>query len=107
MIAVVIARPMTGTDQDILIDTWLMSCRVLGRGVEQATLNILAEQARQAGFKRIVGEYRPTPKNHLVKDHFHTLGFALLEARKDNSSLWSLQIDGFTPFTPAIELVRK
>jgi len=107
MIAVVIARPMTGTDQDILIDTWLMSCRVLGRGVEQATLNILAEQARQAGFKRIVGEYRPTPKNDLVKDHFHTLGFALLEARKDNSSLWSLQIDGFTPFTPAIELVRK
>lgn len=107
MIAVVIARPMTSADQEILIDTWLMSCRVLGRGVEQATLNVLVEEARQAGFKRIVGEYCPTPKNQLVKDHFHTLGFALLEARKDNGTLWSLQIDGFTPFTPAIELVRK
>jgi FkbH-like protein len=107
MIAVVIARPAGTTDRDILIDTWLMSCRVLGRGVEQATLNILVDRARQAGFKRIVGEYRPTSKNNLVKDHFRALGFELLETRSDNSTLWSLPIDGITPFTPAIELVRK
>jgi FkbH-like protein len=107
MIAVVIARPADAANQDILIDTWLMSCRVLGRGVEQATLNVLVDQARQAGFKRIVGEYRPTSKNHLVKDHFQTLGFELVETRSDSSTLWSLQIDGVTPFTPAIDLVRK
>src|SRR6185312_9492101 len=41
MIAVVIARPANDHGPDILIDTWLMSCRVLGRGVEQAPLNVL------------------------------------------------------------------
>jgi FkbH-like protein len=107
MIAVVIARPANNQGPDILIDTWLMSCRVLGRGVEQATLNVLVDQARQTGFKRIIGEYRPTPKNHMVKDHFRSLGFELLDARQDNSTLWSLSTEGFNPFTPAIELVQK
>src|ERR1700750_788828 len=94
MISVVIAKPASNADQDILIDTWLMSCRVLGRGVEQATLNVLVDQAREMGFKRIIGEYRPTPKNHIVRDHFRSLGFELLEVRKDDSTLWALPIDG-------------
>lgn len=107
MISVVIAKPATDADQDMRIDTWLMSCRVLGRGVEQATLNVLVDQARAAGFKRIIGEYRPTPKNHMVKDHFRSLGFELLEAQSDDITLWSLPIEGFKPFAPAIEVVRK
>jgi FkbH-like protein len=77
LISVVIARPDdTLTDDALLIDTWLMSCRVLGRQVEQATLGVLAEAARARGASALVGEYRPTAKNGMVADHYRKLGFA-------------------------------
>jgi FkbH-like protein len=69
------------------VDTWLMSCRVLGRGVEQFALNTLVEKAREMGLKRITGEYLPTPKNGMVKEHYSKLGFS---ARANNR--WELEI---------------
>ena len=53
-----------------------MSCRVLGRRVEQATLDVLARLARARGCKRLVGEYRPTAKNAMVAGLYADLGFA-------------------------------
>lgn len=58
------------------LETWLMSCRVLGRGVEKLAFNRLLEAARAAGVKDIVGRYLPTAKNGLVKDLLAGLGFA-------------------------------
>lgn len=60
---------------EFFIDTWLMSCRVLCRGVEQLVLNAIVAKARKFGIKRVVGEYLPTPKNGMVKDHYSKLGF--------------------------------
>lgn len=57
------------------IDTWLMSCRILGRQVEHAMLTLLAEEARIAGTARLLGRYRPTAKNGLVREHYPNLGF--------------------------------
>ena len=57
------------------IDTWLMSCRVLGRSMEKFMFQILCNAAKTAGAKRIVGSYIPTTKNSLVKDHYLNLGF--------------------------------
>jgi FkbH-like protein len=80
MIAVVILR----RDGEIgLIDTWLMSCRVLGRKVEEATLAVLAAVARRLGVTILQGEYRPTAKNAMVKDHYTKLGFAVVGAADD------------------------
>ncbi|WP_437575780.1 HAD-IIIC family phosphatase [Sorangium sp. So ce887] len=59
----------------LFIDTWLMSCRVLRRGLESFVLNTLVDRARREGYATIVGEYVPTKKNELVKDHYMTLGF--------------------------------
>jgi FkbH-like protein len=58
------------------IDTWLMSCRVLGRRFEEFMADRLIEAARQRGVSRIVGVYRPTEKNSLVADLYPRLGFA-------------------------------
>ena len=69
------------------VDTWLMSCRVLGRGMEHFVLNTIVEKARQLGMKRVTGEYLPTAKNGMVKDHYTKLGFA---AGSDNR--WVLEI---------------
>lgn len=76
LISVVIARPDEALPpNELLIDTWLMSCRVLGRQVEQATLRVLADAARARGAGALVGEYRPTAKNGMVADHYGKLGF--------------------------------
>jgi len=73
IIAIVIGRMQDTTDPlpgDLLIDTWLMSCRVLGRQVEPTTLNLIAAEAQRLGAKRLIGEYIPTKKNAMVKDHY-------------------------------------
>ncbi len=59
----------------LFIDTWLMSCRVLKRGMETFVLNHLVKFCKQNNYKFIAGEYISTPKNAIVKDHYLNLGF--------------------------------
>src|ERR1022692_218509 len=62
-------------DRALFVDTWLMSCRVLKRGMENFVLNTIANFAKENGFTTIKGEYIPTPKNEMVKEHYKNLGF--------------------------------
>lgn len=59
----------------LFIETWFMSCRVLKRGMENFVLNTLVNFANEKGFVNIKGEYVPTSKNEIVKDHYFNLGF--------------------------------
>ena len=94
MIGVVLGRR---TESNALeIDTWLMSCRVLGRGVEEATLNILSERAAEMGCTRLLGQYKPTAKNGMVSEHYGRLGFELAETSEDGSTRWELPLEHFT-----------
>ena len=85
----------------LYIDTWLMSCRVLGRQVEHAILNLLVEQAYQQGRSFLLGEYIQTAKNEMVRRHYERLGFKLLEeAQEDDDerqNLWKLELEDFNP----------
>lgn len=71
------------------IDSWLMSCRVLGRGVEQAMLGLLEEQVARKGGQRLIGIYRPTAKNGMVKEHYLRLGFENLKAVSEGENRWA------------------
>lgn len=73
LIAVVIMKPLD--KETLFVDTWFMSCRVLKRGMENFTLNTMVEKAKAAGYKKIIGEYLPTPKNKMVENHYTGLGF--------------------------------
>lgn len=73
----------------LFIDTWLMSCRVLKREVEQFVLNELVRLAREKGYRQLVGEYLPSPKNALVQDHYAKLGFVEEQGR------WVLELATF------------
>lgn len=73
-------------DDYLFIDTWIMSCRVLKRSMEEFALNKIVDVAKQNGFIKIVGEYIPTSKNIIVKDHYQDLGF-VSEDKK-----WSLLV---------------
>ena len=73
----------------LFIDTWFMSCRVLKRGMEAYTLNSIVELAKANGYIQVIGEYIPTPKNEIVKDHYKNLGF-----QQDND-LWLLDVNSY------------
>jgi len=74
LIAVVILKAL---DKDnLFIDTWFMSCRVLKRGMENFTLNTIMNYANEFGYSNVIGEYIPTSKNGMVADHYQKLGFA-------------------------------
>ena len=93
-------------ETDFLIDSWLMSCRVLGRQVEAATLNLIAEEARRLGATRLVGEYRPTAKNGMVRAHYSKFNFAVSEQRGDGSVLARLDLAQFVPLATAITVIE-
>jgi FkbH-like protein len=93
IIAILIAK--LDENQDAVIDTWLMSCRVLGRQVEEACLNVLAEQAMRLGARRLIGEYCPTAKNGMVCDLYPRLGFAAEGCQADGGVRFSLNLDSF------------
>lgn len=76
LICVVIMKKMDA--ERLFVDTWFMSCRVLKRGMEHFTLNTMVVKAREKGYKKIVGEYLPTLKNGMVKEHYDRLGFTPL-----------------------------
>ncbi len=74
------------------IDTWLMSCRVLKRGVEAFLMNQLYDLARERGVSAIRGTYIPTARNALVRDHYATLGFTQVDAPEDGTTRWELAV---------------
>jgi FkbH-like protein len=92
MISVVIFRR---EGADWVADTWLMSCRVLGRRVEEAVLAEAAAAARAAGAERLVGRYVPTPKNRLVERHYEKLGFAKLGETETGETTWALDLAAY------------
>jgi FkbH-like protein len=96
IIAIVTGRPLAGSDE-MLIETWLMSCRVLGRRVEEATLNLIVREARRLGARALVGEYRPTAKNAMVSDLYPRLGFQPYGREEDGTVRWILPLDAFAP----------
>jgi FkbH-like protein len=87
--------------KDLEIDTWLMSCRVLGRQVEEACLHLIVEGARRLSAERIRGRYRATPRNGMVRDLYRRLGFTQVGLVDSNtaaeSAEWLLDVSGFTP----------
>ncbi len=104
IIAIVIGREAAASDVEI--DTWLMSCRVLGRQVEPTTLNLIAAEAARLGARRLVGEYIPTKKNGMVKDHYAKLGFTVVETTKEGGSRAVLDLQGFEPVSTFIHVTE-
>ena len=91
LIAVVIMREQDA--ETLFVDTWFMSCRVLKRGMENFTLNKMVAVARKHGYHRIIGEYLPTPKNAMVRNHYPDLGFVSMKGA--NTTQYILNVDEY------------
>jgi FkbH-like protein len=95
LVGVLVAR----RDGDALdIDTWLLSCRVIGRTAEHAMLAELAARAQSMGVARLRGTYVATERNGVVRDLYATLGF-----EQSGEALW--EYDLVAKGVPANEFV--
>jgi len=78
-----IARPFGNAEWEI--DSWVMSCRVIGRGLEDLMFNALLDAVQRAGAKQLRGLFRPTAKNALVADLLPKFGFSKVKAHSSES----------------------
>lgn len=91
------------SEDEMFIDTWIMSCRVLKRSVESLMLNEIVDLAKSRGYRWLVGEYIPTAKNGLVKDHYRLLGFTPV----NQSGIWRLSLENYDPKTTFITKTKQ
>lgn len=105
MISVIICRP--DGPQAWEIDSWLMSCRVLGRRVEHMALREILAHARAANIKKIIGTYKPTERNKLVLDHYAKLGFTKVHEDETGLTRWELLVDAAAPEAAPMRVVSQ
>lgn len=94
IIGVVIAKRQGGAWE---LDTFLLSCRVIGRKVEDAIVALLAAEAQAAGASALVGEFIPTKKNAPAKEVYSNIGFEKTEEDASGVSRWRLGLSGTLP----------
>ena len=100
LVAVILGVPEPDSEIPTLrIDTWLMSCRVIARSVEEFCLNCLVDEARTLGYQRLIGEYIPTKKNLLVADLYDRLGFRRTATGVDAAVRYELDTSSLMPAT--------
>lgn len=99
LISVIILKKQSDA---LFIDTWIMSCRVLKRGMEKFVLNQISQHAGKIGTKQIIGEYIPTAKNGMVKEHYSELGFTKCDGEE---SRWTLNLESYSEY-PTFIIVK-
>jgi FkbH-like protein len=105
MIGVILCRPAEVNAWEI--DTWLMSCRVLGRKVENMVLREILDHARAAGIEKLIGVYKPTDRNKLVVDHYGKLGFAKIAEEESGLTRWELLVEEAEPESAPMKVVSQ
>jgi FkbH-like protein len=103
LIAVALAE---ARGEALVIDTLLMSCRVLGRGVEAAILAELAARAAARGCLRLEGSYIPSERNGMVADLYPRLGLAETAREPDGRTTWSAPTEAIAAGPAAIAIQR-
>jgi FkbH-like protein len=103
LISIVIGK-RTGNTMEV--DTWLMSCRVLKRQVEDEVLNELARLAKSRACVKIKGVYLRTAKNEMVRDFYGNMGFTLT-AEDENLREYELALEKFGPLPTRIKITRR
>ncbi len=89
------------------IELWLMSCRVLKRGMEAAMMDVLVEEVKRREIKIIIGYYYKTAKNAMVSDFYGNFGFEKASQDKDGNSKWILKVDRYKKTNDTIEVMDQ
>lgn len=93
VVSIVIGR-IEGKNRDELhMELWLMSCRVLKRDMEFAMMDELVDKAKAMGIRKIIGYYYPTAKNAMVKEFYGLQGFRKIKEDEEGNTTWEFVID--------------
>ena len=76
------------------IDTFLLSCRILGKGIEIAFVKTIISLLAKEDFMHLTASYLPTAKNIQVKEFWEKTGFSCTKENEDGSKYYSLEIQG-------------
>ena len=76
---------------------WLMSCRVLKRGMEDAMMNTVVAEAAARGLREVYGYYYPTAKNGMVRDFYAGFGFTKVREDENGDTVWKLDVETYRP----------
>ena len=82
---------------------WLMSCRVLKRGMEDAMMDTLMRHAAARGIEKVVGYYYPTAKNAMVREFYAQFGFAKTQ-ESEQGTTWELNVADYVPRNPHMKI---
>ena len=93
-------------EDELHIDLWIMSCRVLKRNMEFAMMDKLVEKARNRNIKTIYGYYYPTFKNKMVSDFYDLQGFELIYEDEEGNKTYKLEIDNYENKNNVIEVIE-
>ena len=85
-------KPVVTGQKALLIDLWLMSCRVLKRDMEYAMMDALVAECRRHHIDSIFGYYYPTARNGMVKDLYQALGFDKVGEDAGGNTTWKFRI---------------
>ena len=85
---------------------WLMSCRVLKRGMEDAMMNTVVEYAAERGVSTIYGYYYPTAKNAMVREFYANFGFVKTTEDEAGNAVWKLDVASYQPHPLHMKIER-
>ena len=102
LVSVVICNKNNG---EWVIDTWIMSCRVIGRKLEEFVFYEIVKSAKAAGVKRVVGVYIPTERNKMVQDLYLKLGFTEYGESSQDYQKWFIEVNTINIKNTPIELI--
>ena len=94
-LVVVFAGEFTG--DELHIRFFLMSCRVLKRGLEDMMMNITVNAAKEREIEKIIGYYFPTAKNNMVKMLYRNMGFQKKTEDEKGNTVWEIEVEKYVP----------
>lgn len=92
VVSTVIGRIAGKNHDELHMELWLMSCRVLKREMEYAMMDAIVEKAKANKIKKIIGYYYPTAKNAMVKDFYQLQGFSKIREEENGDTVWEFNI---------------
>ena len=79
-------------DETVAIDTLLLSCRILGKGIEEAFFKTVLNLMRLDGYRRVQALYIPTAKNAQTADFYDRMGMTCVATGDDGSRRYEMPL---------------
>ena len=89
----IVAVAIADYDKEAVISEFAMSCRVMGRNIENAIIEDIEKSARSKGYDKLVGMFKPTKKNKPVENLYSLLGYKNVLEEQDGTIYYSVELN--------------